>query len=147
MPVRDISRRLILFATGTTALNYFYAKYFKFGWNLLAVYFYMVVELGFPQRPVATFVERMFNVHISSGTGAGLKTRVCNYYMETHLILLSICQTYFLDFLRSGETDVEAFAQSRRRRRTRSKTVTDAHEPGARDAPNALAINSANRQN
>jgi len=43
--------------------------------------------------------------------------------IEEYLILLSICQTCkymgvdFLDFLRSGEKDIHAFAESRRRRR------------------------------
>lgn len=42
---------------------------------------------------------------------------------RNYLILLSVCQTCkymgvdFLDFLRSGETDIHAFAESRRRRR------------------------------
>jgi hypothetical protein len=46
--------------------------------------------------------------------------------IEEYLILLSICQTCkymgvdFLDFLRSGEKDIHAFAESRRRRRHRS---------------------------
>src|SRR5262245_46946376 len=43
--------------------------------------------------------------------------------IEEYLILLSVCQTCkyigvdFLDFLRSGEKDIHAFAESRRRRR------------------------------
>lgn len=43
--------------------------------------------------------------------------------IQEYLILLSVCQTCkctgidFLDFLRSGEKDIEAFAQTRRRRR------------------------------
>jgi len=42
--------------------------------------------------------------------------------LEQYLILLSVCQTCkymgvdFLDFLRSGEKDIHAFAESRRRR-------------------------------
>ena len=44
--------------------------------------------------------------------------------IREYLVLLSICQTCkcmgvdFLDFLRSGEKDIEAFAQTRRRRRS-----------------------------
>jgi predicted RecB family nuclease len=44
------------------------------------------------------------------------------------LVLLSVCQTCkymgvdFLDFLRSGETDIHAFAESRRGRRRRTQT-------------------------
>ena len=46
--------------------------------------------------------------------------------IEDYLILLSVCQTCkymgvdFLDFLRSGEKDIHAFAESRRRRGHRS---------------------------
>jgi hypothetical protein len=46
--------------------------------------------------------------------------------IEDYLILLSVCQTCkysgvgFLDFLRSGEKDIHAFAESWRRRRRRS---------------------------
>jgi hypothetical protein len=43
--------------------------------------------------------------------------------IQKHLVLLSVCQTCkymgvdFLDFLRSGEKDIHAFAESRRRRK------------------------------
>ena len=46
--------------------------------------------------------------------------------LEEYLTLLSVCQTCkymgldFLDFLRSGEKDIHAFADTRRRRRPRS---------------------------
>ena len=48
--------------------------------------------------------------------------------VEDYLILLSVCQTCkymgvdFLDFLRSGEKDIHAFAESRRGRRRRTQT-------------------------
>jgi hypothetical protein len=48
--------------------------------------------------------------------------------MQEYLILLSVCQTCkymgvdFLDFLRSGEKDIHAFAESRRRWRRRTQT-------------------------
>ena len=54
------------------------------------------------------------NVMRGTSTRAGI---------EEYLILLSICETCeyrgldFLDFLRSGERDLEAFAQSRGRKR------------------------------
>jgi len=47
--------------------------------------------------------------------------------IKEYLILLSVCQTCkymgldFLDFLRSGEKDIHAFAESRRRRRRRTQ--------------------------
>ena len=46
--------------------------------------------------------------------------------LEGYLVLLSVCQTCkymgvdFLDFLRSGEKDIHAFAESRRRRKRQS---------------------------
>jgi hypothetical protein len=48
--------------------------------------------------------------------------------VESYLVLLSVFQTCkyigvdFLDFLRSGEKDIHAFAESRRRRRRRTQT-------------------------
>ena len=48
--------------------------------------------------------------------------------IREYLMLLSVCQTCkymgvdFLDFLRSGEKDIHAFAESRRGRRRRSPT-------------------------
>ena len=48
--------------------------------------------------------------------------------IEDYLVLLSVCQTCkysgldFLDFLRSGEKDIHAFAETRRGRRRRSPT-------------------------
>jgi hypothetical protein len=47
--------------------------------------------------------------------------------LKEYLVLLSICQTCqyqgldFLDFLRSGETDIEVFAASQQRRRKSAK--------------------------
>jgi len=55
--------------------------------------------------------------------------------LREYLVLLSVCQTCkyqgldFLDFLRSGETDIEVFADMQRGRRSRSKPTTKA--PGA----------------
>ena len=48
--------------------------------------------------------------------------------IQKHLVLLSVCQTCkymgvdFLDFLRSGEKDIHAFAESRRRRKRPAPT-------------------------
>ena len=49
--------------------------------------------------------------------------------IEEYLVLLSVCQTCvycgvdFLDFLRSGEKDVETFARSRKTRRVKARVV------------------------
>ena len=48
--------------------------------------------------------------------------------IKEYLVLLSVCQTCkymgvdFLDFLRSGEKDIHAFAESRHRRKRQSPT-------------------------
>jgi hypothetical protein len=64
--------------------------------------------------------------------------------LEEYLILLSLCQTCkymgvdFLDFLRSGETDIHVFAASRHRRRQRpdhDKPCPDESTAGSASAP------------
>jgi hypothetical protein len=56
--------------------------------------------------------------------------------MEEYLILFSICQTCkysgvdFLDFLRSGEKDIDAFAKSKGRRRSSTSTLPPASVEG-----------------
>jgi len=53
--------------------------------------------------------------------------------IDEYLILLSVCQTCkyqgldFLDFLRSGEKDIEVFAQSKRRKRRSGNRALNAH--------------------
>ena len=55
--------------------------------------------------------------------------------VQKYLVLLSVCQTCkymgvdFLDFLRSGEKDIHAFAESRRGRRTRTQTIQPPNLP------------------
>ena len=60
----------------------------KFGWNLIALNYYMTMELGIPQQVVAKIFERLFNVSMPSGSGASLRTRVAAYYEETKRKLL-----------------------------------------------------------
>ena len=55
--------------------------------------------------------------------------------VEEYLTLLSVCQTCkymgvdFLDFLRSGEKDIHAFAESRRRRKRKPQTTPPPNSP------------------
>ncbi|MEN9573983.1 MAG: hypothetical protein RL514_1838 [Verrucomicrobiota bacterium] len=55
--------------------------------------------------------------------------------IQRHLVLLSICQTCkylgvdFLDFLRSGEKDIHAFAESRHRRKRTPQNLTPTSLP------------------
>jgi len=71
------------------------------------------------------------NVMEGTSTRAGL---------EEYLTLLSICQTCkyrgvdFLDFLRSGEKDIHAFAENRRRRQTQPGSATDSAAQNRRGA-------------
>ncbi len=57
--------------------------------------------------------------------------------LEGYLVLLSVCQTCkymgvdFLDFLRSGEKDIHAFAESRRRRKRPAHTRPPPDSPAA----------------
>ena len=54
--------------------------------------------------------------------------------LRDYLVLLSLCETCkymgvdFLDFLRSGEKDIHAFAESRHRRKRPFDRVSDAHQ-------------------
>ena len=60
--------------------------------------------------------------------------------IKEYLILLSVCQTCkymgvgFLDFLRSGEKDIHAFAESRRKRKRRSQTSPPPDLPSSANA-------------
>ena len=54
----------------------------------LAVGARLAVDLGVPQRVVARIFQRVFDVWISTGSGASLRTRVAAYYEETKLKLL-----------------------------------------------------------
>jgi predicted RecB family nuclease len=55
----------------------------KFGWNLIALYFYMAVDICIPQRSVARIFQRLFNLFIPTGSGSYLKTRIAQYYDQT----------------------------------------------------------------
>ena len=66
--------------------------------------------------------------------------------IQRYLVLLSVCQTCkymgvdFLDFLRSGEKDVHAFAESRRRRKPAHQSTAPAVFPAD---PRTPAIGSS----
>ncbi len=60
----------------------------KFGWNLIALNYYMTVELGIAQQVVATFFKRLFGVCIAPGSSGTLRTRVATYYEETRQRIL-----------------------------------------------------------
>jgi len=60
----------------------------KFGWNLIALYFYLAVDVCIPQRSVARVFSRLFGIFIPTGSGAYLKTRIAQYYDQTVLMLL-----------------------------------------------------------
>jgi hypothetical protein len=74
-------------------------------------------------------VDRLENHPVRPRAGARAIERLSTPKgIEEYLILLSVCQTCkymgvdFLDFLRSGEKDIHAFAESRRSRRRQAQT-------------------------
>ena len=78
----------------------------------------------------------------SQGFGVSSKVRSTKRGIRECLVLLSVCQTCkymgvdFLDFLRSGEKDIHAFAESRRgrRRQTQTSQSTDLPEDATPDS-------------
>jgi len=54
----------------------------KFGWNLVALYFYLTIDLGIYQQTVARMCARLFDVHISLGGSAYLRSRIAGYYSQ-----------------------------------------------------------------
>jgi len=55
----------------------------KYGWNLIAYFFYHVVELGIPQRKIVQSFNRLFNFQLNRSTLHNLKIRVATYYAGT----------------------------------------------------------------
>lgn len=55
----------------------------KFGRNLIALNFYMTVELGIQQRRAARLLDRLFGVTIGTGDSWYLRRKVAAYYDET----------------------------------------------------------------
>jgi predicted RecB family nuclease len=53
------------------------------GWNLVALNFFMLLDLGVSERSISRLFERLFDTPIGEGTAAGLKVRVATYYAET----------------------------------------------------------------
>ena len=89
------------------------------GWNLVALYFYMAVELAFPQRPIAALLEKLFNISISAGDGSRLKTRVGRYYeMSRQFLIEKLANAHVVHVdettarVRSGAGYVWVFATS-----------------------------------
>jgi hypothetical protein len=60
----------------------------KFGWNFIALNFYMAVELGIPQEVASRFFQRLFDAFIPSGSIGHVRTRVAEYYEDTRRRLL-----------------------------------------------------------
>jgi len=60
----------------------------KFGWNFIALNFYMTMELGIPQEVASRFFLRLFDAFIPSGSIGHVRTRVAEYYEDTRQRLL-----------------------------------------------------------
>ena len=54
-----------------------------YGWNLVAYFFYQVIELCIPQITVVRNFNRVFGFDLSRSTLHNLKVRICGYYEET----------------------------------------------------------------
>lgn len=55
----------------------------KYGWNLIAYFFYHVVNLGIPQRKIVRGFNRLFNFELNRSTLHDMKIRVATYYAGT----------------------------------------------------------------
>ena len=55
----------------------------KYGWNLVAYFFYHVIELGMPQRSVTKSFNRLFGFDLNPSTLNNLKIRTAQYYATT----------------------------------------------------------------
>jgi hypothetical protein len=55
----------------------------KYGWNLIAYFFYHVVDLGIPQRKIVRGFNRLFDFQLNRSALHNLKIRVATYYART----------------------------------------------------------------
>jgi predicted RecB family nuclease len=55
----------------------------KYGWNLVAYFFYQVIELCIPQLTVLRSFNRLFGFDLNRSTLHNLKVRIGGYYAET----------------------------------------------------------------
>jgi len=55
----------------------------KYGWNLVAYFFYHIVELHIPQRTVVHSFNRLFGFDLSNSTTNNLKIKTAAYYADT----------------------------------------------------------------
>ena len=87
---------------------------------------YQNIELGLPLSKVAAFLNEVLGFSFCHNVPHKFKGKAAAFYKDTYKRLVSICETCrfrrvsFLDFLRSGEKDIDAFAGSQRGRRKRS---------------------------
>src|SRR5260370_37055099 len=55
----------------------------KYGWNLMAYFFYQVIELCIPQLTVVRSFNRLFGFDLNRSTLYNLKVRIGGYYADT----------------------------------------------------------------
>ena len=55
----------------------------KYGWNLIAYFFYHVVDLGIPQRKIVRGFNRLYNFQLNRSTLHNIKIRIATYYVGT----------------------------------------------------------------
>ena len=60
-----------------------FQRNYKYGWNLIAYFFYQIVDLCIPQRTVVQNFNRLFGFELNRSTLHNMKTRTADYYKET----------------------------------------------------------------
>ena len=61
----------------------------QYGWNLVAYFFFQLVELNIPQLTVVRQFNRLFHFNLSRSTLNNMKVRVGAYYAETKTSILA----------------------------------------------------------
>ena len=68
----------------------------KYGWNLVAYFFYQIVDLCIPQRTVVQNFNRLFRFELHRSTLHNLKIRIADYYKETKQQILERILTVYV---------------------------------------------------
>ncbi len=67
-----------------------YTVFRKHGWNMIAYFFFQIIELGIPQRTVAKHFNRIFGYSIHRSSLNNIKAVMADYYSETKQAILDL---------------------------------------------------------
>jgi len=67
-----------------------YTVFRKHGWNMIAYFFFQIIELGIPQRTVAKHFNRIFGYSIHRSSLNNIKAVMAEYYSETKQAILDL---------------------------------------------------------